>query len=458
MRPRAFGVALVAVLSAAAPSRASLSPSEAEQVRRGVENATDLARVRALVARPDLSSDEAAAALVAPLTTTPFDAAHVDFLHDLAFADASAASRPVLVAAAVRGALARADAVIAQRGLDLDRMPAALAELGRAYAWIEQVASASPAANVPESARSQCARAVADHIARNAVVLSPQAAVGPRVARTRAQIAIALLDLMPDTPTRRIDASDGLALTGARRAFLVERGVLALDAGGSDAHVASLRSLLDRVPALREGVEALVVGGDAAALAARSGAVIVTPDDAGGNGGLALLWGAAVRSPPGDGRTAAAARGIAAAAVSRATARSDALRAQIDRDGGASGVAAMTAMLLSNGPLAIEVAATRLLGGARESAAQLADAIGVLAVLAPPPASASAGWTVPVGPGTGSPGPAQLTRVVTSSTGAATTFRLEGHTWAFDRDDGLVTGLRRDGLPVKKATLASAPP
>ena len=68
MRRRTFAVAVAAVLSVAAPSRASLTPSEAEQVRRGVATASDLGRVRALVARPDLSSDEAAAAMIAPLT------------------------------------------------------------------------------------------------------------------------------------------------------------------------------------------------------------------------------------------------------------------------------------------------------------------------------------------------------------------------------------------------------
>src|SRR5580704_17889424 len=147
MRRRAFAMAVAAVLSVAAPSRASLTPSEAEQVRRGVVTASDLGRVRALVARPDLSADEAAAAMISPLTNTTLDAAHVSFLRDLVFGDSSAASRPVLVVATVRGALARADAVIGQHLLDLDRAPAALAELGRVYSWVEQVAAAGAAAN-----------------------------------------------------------------------------------------------------------------------------------------------------------------------------------------------------------------------------------------------------------------------------------------------------------------------
>jgi hypothetical protein len=459
MRRLACALAAAAVMALAGPSHASLTPSEAEQVRRGLQTATDLPRVRALIARPDLSSDEAAAAVTAGLTTTPVDAAHVAFLQDLVFSEAAATSRPVLAVAAVRGVLARADAVISQHTLDLERNPAALAELARVYAWVEQVASANPAANVPESARAQCARAVTDHLTRNATTLSPQVAVGSRVARMRAQIAIALLDLMPDAPTRRIDAADALSMTGSRRALLVERGVLALDAGGPDARVAPLRLLLDRLPALREGLEAIVVGGDAASLSARSGAILVTPDDPGGNAGPAVLWGSDVRSPPGDGWTIAAARGLATAALARAVARNDALRAQVERDGGVSEVSAMTAMVVIDGPLALEAAAARLLGGARESAARLADAIGALAVLSPPAPSGAAGLTVLVGPAANGPAAAQLTRVVTGVTGAAMTFRLDGHTWLFDRDDtGAVTGLRRDGVPVTKAMLAAARP
>jgi hypothetical protein len=452
-------MAMVAAMAVATPSRAALTPSESEQVRRGIQTATDLVRVRALIARPDLSSDEAAAAMIAGLTTTPVDAAHVAFLQDLVFGDAAAASRPVLAVATVRGVLARADAVISQHGLDLERTPAALAELTRVYAWVEQVARANPAANVPESARAQCVRAVTDHFSRNATVLPPEVAVGGRVARTRAQIAIALLDLMPDAPTRRIDAADALSLTGSRRAMLIERGVLALDAGGPDARVAPLRLLLERLPAIREGLEAIVVGGDATILSARSGAILVTPDDPGGNAGPAVLWGSDVRSPPGDGWSIAAARGLATAALSRAVARNDALRAQVERDGGAGEVALMTAMMLIDGPLAVEVAAARLLRGARDSAARLADAIGALAVLAPAPSSGVAGTTVLVGPAANGTATAQLTRVVTGVTGAATTFRLEGHTWLFDHDDsGAVTGLRRDGVPVTKAMLVAARP
>jgi hypothetical protein len=467
MRRSAFAAAVAAVLSVAVPSRASLTPSEAEQVRRGVQTASDLPRVRALIARPDLSSDEAAAAIGAGLTTTPVDAAHVTFFHDMVFGDASAASRPVLAVATVRGALARADAVISQHGLDLERSPASLAELTRIYAWVEQVASASGASDLPESTRAQCAHAVADHLAHNGAVLPPSVPLpGTQVPRVRAQIAIALLDLMPDAPTRRIDAADALSLEGARRALLVERGVLGLDEG-REARMATVRALYDRLPALRDGIEAIVVGGDPATFSARGGAVVTTPEDLGLKAGSLLLWGN-YGPAPGDAWTAAVARSLATVAVSRAATKSDALRAQIERDGGVSAVAAMTAMLVLDGPRAVDVAARRLIEGAKESTACLADAIGALALFATPPASPAAGSTITVGPPGASAAPAtpaktappetQLTHVIIGATGAATTFRLDGHAWSFDREtNGAVSGLRRDGLPVTRARLASRP-
>jgi hypothetical protein len=95
----------------------------------------------------------------------------------------------------------------------------------------------------------------------------------------------------------------------------------------------------------------------------------------------------------------------------------------------------------------------------------LADAIGALALFAPPPPSPAAGWTITVGPGASAasappaktaPSETQLTHVITGATGAATAFRLGGHAWSFDREaNGAVSGLRRDGLPVTKARLAS---
>jgi hypothetical protein len=281
-----------------------------------------------------------------------------------------------------------------------------------------------------------------------------------RVARVRAQAAIALLDLMPEGAARRVDAAMALALAGPRRALLVERGILALDSGGADDRIVTLRALVDRLPALNEGVEAIVVGpGEGTSLSARDGAVVVTPEDPGQGAGRVLLWGGDVRSPPGDGWTTAVARGLATAAVARAVGRSEALRAQVERDGGISAVAALAAMLVLDGPLAVETAAARLLAGRKESAASLSDAIGALALFAP--GQSAGGPAVRVGPSSRTSGPpsTELGRVSLAPSGVATSFRLEGHAWAFERDaGGAISGLRRDGQPVTASMLASVRP
>jgi hypothetical protein len=447
MRWSALVVVVAAFLSAAAPARASLTASESEQVRRGVATVTDLPRVRALVARPDLTPDEAASALIAPLSTTPLDAQHIAFLRELVFGESSDSARPVLAVAALRGVLARADVILGQHAVDLERSPAALAELALAYEFAERVAAAGPAANVPASARDQCARVLAEHLTRGGSLLLPQSRADAHVRLVRAQAAIALLDAMPDAPTRRIDAAEKLALTGARRDLLVQRGVLLLDGGGDDARAATLRSLLDRFPALRDGVEAVFVGADASSLSARDGAVLAIGEDPGGAAGPTLLWGAlsggSGRSLSSDvaaeGFATSAARGLAGAAVSRAAAQKDDLRARIEGDGGVSAVSAMAAMLALNAPRALEVTVARLRAGHKESAACLADAIAALDVFALP---SPEGPAVPVGSARAAGSTEQLSHVSLDPTGAASAFTLEGQRWHFERAPaGAVTRL-----------------
>src|SRR5260370_42102712 len=112
--------AFAAVVAVSAPARASLTASEAEQIRHDVATTSELGRVRALVARPDLTASEAAAAMSNALATTSLDPSHVSFLHELVFGAASTASRPVLAAATVAGTLARADALLAKQPLGRD--------------------------------------------------------------------------------------------------------------------------------------------------------------------------------------------------------------------------------------------------------------------------------------------------------------------------------------------------
>jgi hypothetical protein len=440
---------------------ASLSSSEAEQVRYEVSTTQNLAHVRALIARPDLTSDEAAATMSAALAKTPLDAPHVTFVHDLVFGSASAASRPLLAVAVVRGLLARADALLERNLKEIDGRALVLSELARAYDLVEEVVASDPQANVTDTARAECARAIAQHIARNASVLHPDEAVPPEVASVRAQVAIALLDATPDTPGRRVDAANGLGLSGARRAALIELGMLVLDAGGSDARVAALRPLLQRLPGARDGAEAIVVGDSRAAkLRARGGAVVAV--DAAPTATVTenrSPWGNEVAPPPIDEATLSLVHDLASAAVRRALEQRPQLRAAVEHDGGEAGVTTMAAMLEVDAARTLDAAAARLLAGRRESVAWLSDAIGALAVFSPP-AKGGDGLTVSLGHSdvTGS-STVRATRVSLDATGAASALQFDSHTWRIARDEkGAVTGLLRDAAPVTAKMLPNIRP
>jgi hypothetical protein len=106
-----FTTVLVASLGAESPARAVLTPSEDLIVRQLVGTALtqNVARVRAIVARPDLTADESAAALSHALAPAQLTDARVAFVRELVFGAGSQASRSVLAAAVTRGLLARAD-------------------------------------------------------------------------------------------------------------------------------------------------------------------------------------------------------------------------------------------------------------------------------------------------------------------------------------------------------------
>ena len=440
--------AFAAVLASAGSSHATLTNSEAEQVRGYVAAADHADRVRALVARPDLSPEESAAAMASALANIPLDARHAAYLAEVVKGAPTAATRPVLVVAIVRGLLARVDALYAAHPADIDRAAGARAEIGLAYDFAAAQVSGTDT-SMTDASRADVGRALADHVLRNSSLLRLDAAVSPAVARLRAQLALTMLDSLPDGPTRKIDAADKLGLTGARRAMLVETGLLLLDRGGSDERVAQVRAVVDRLPQAREGAVALYVGDENAHLRAR-GTVIVAADAAGPLGEAGSPWGGEADPPQVSWLSMTVARGLATVAVARALDQRPGLRVQVEHDGGAPGVATVVAMLVVDPSRTVDVAAARLLSGRRESAAWLADALGVLAVGAPAAGDPHQGLTLPLGPGS-------ATRVVLDPSGSVTAFRLDGHAWRLDRDgSGAISSFRRDGAPVALSMLPTA--
>jgi hypothetical protein len=447
-KPRSAGTAVVAaVLGFALSASASLTTSESEQVRGYVEHADHADRVRALVARPDLTADESAAAMTSALAGVALDDRHMAYLLEMVRAAPTAATRPVLAVAIVRGLLARVDALYAAHPADLDRSNGALTEIGLAYDFAATQVSGE-GTSMTDAARADVGKALADHVARNASLLRLDAAVSPAISRLRAQVALTMLESLPDGPTRKIDAADRLGLSGARRAILVDLGLLVLDRAGEGERLTQVRAVLERVPQAREGAVALFIGDPAPPLKAR-GRVLTVADATGPLGEAASPWGGEADPPQVSALTVSVARGLADAAVARAVERRPGLGVQIGQDGGTPGVVTVVAMLVVDPSRTVDVAAARLLGGRRETAAWLSDALGVLAVSAPS-ADAHQGLTLPLGP-------SSATHVSLDPTGSVNAFRLDGHLWRIEREgSGAVSALKRDGAPVALSMLPTA--
>lgn len=451
MKTVTCAAALAAALVVAHPASATLTTSEAEQVRGYVERADHADRVRALVARPDLTPDESAAVMASALGAIGLDDRHAAYLGEIVRAAPTPATRPVLAVAIVRGLLSRVDALYAAHPADLERAGAALTEVGLAYDFAATQVS-GPDTSMTDASRAEVGRALSDHVGRNASLLRLDATVGPAVARLRAQVALTMLDSLPDGPTRKIDAADKLGVSGARRAVLVDMGLLVLDRGGSDDRIAQVRAVLDRMPQAREGAVALYIGDAQAALRSR-GRVITVADAGGPLGEAASPWGGEADPPQVAALTMSVARGLADAAVARATDKRPGLGVQIGQDGGAPGVATVVAMLVVDPSRTVDVASARLVSGRRETAAWLADALGVLTVSAPaadPRTGGHDGLTVPLGL-------IQATHVALDPTGSVNAFRLDGHLWRFEREgSGAVSAIKRDGAPVALSMLPTA--
>ncbi len=461
---------------------ASLTTSEQAQIRGFVAGARveNAARVRAFIARPDLSQDEAAQSLTDAVSLVPFNDARQAFFRDMLFGGASEASRSVLVVAAVRSLVARADGLLSKYVTDLDAHPEALVELSRIYAFLgAEIAGAGhpkglahdPAAGISSSAYDDAAHVLSDHVQRNPHWLRADALLSSAGTRLRAQLELALYEMLNDTPTRRVDAADRLGLAGARRGFLTELGVLEIDSGkADDARVAKVRAMLDRLPAARAGVEAIYFGEGRPSLRSRGLVVGVqvpletTQSQAGYD-----AQPDEVEAGPLDLPLFVLAYELSQVAVKRALDNRGDLRLAVDRDVKAAKdkvpsqltteqqLAGVMAQLITDAPRTLDLAFSRWLNDRPETAALVSDALGILAAFAPPSPN---GLTLPLGRAKPPSGDSELlpaTSVRLLPNGAATSFTLGGHRWELRRSDaGPVEAVRRDGAPVSLSVLPTA--
>lgn len=484
-----LGVALVALamvlLGSVRSAEAALTSSEKGQIKDFVArgHAENAGRVRSLVARTDLTVDESIAALSEAVAPVPFTDARSAFLRELVFGVSSTSSRPLLAHAAVRALTTRADAVFQKYVGGLDHEPAAIAELVAIYTFLDgAIANAGRPtldahdanSGISSAAYGECSKALRDHLDRNARWLKGDSVVAESVGRVRAQAQAALLDMLPDGLTRRVDAVDRLGLKGARRQMLIDWGILLQDAGKfDDAKAERVRQLLTRLPGARVDLELVYAGDDRGALRAR-GLVAYVGGSAAAD---AHPFGEELTPIAIDAATSAIAHDFALLGVKRALDNRGELRLQAERDAAAAQsdpgrllgkprapsvehvTAAAAHLLVLDASRALDLAFVRVIGARPESAALLSDAIGALAAFpsAAPASPDPKGLSLALGK-TGGTALMTMTAIQLAPNGAALGFTLDGHSWAIVRPapSFAVTGVTRDGQPVSLAHLPTA--
>jgi hypothetical protein len=457
-------VAFAGALLAPRPAHATLTSSEQGQIVSYVAEGRlpTAARVRALVARPDLTADESAQVLVTALAPLTFTDARAAYLHELLYGESSVTSRGVLAVAVTRALGARADGVLSRHEADLDQDPASIAELTRLFAFLDgDVANAGhphgishdPNAGIGAQAYDDAAKALATVIEHHARWLKGDAAIPAAAEPVRAQLQLAILDMTNDTTTRRFDAADRLWLTGVRRAPLTESGILLLDDGHTDsARIAAVRGLLARMPGGHEDAEAVAMTPMAVPLRARGDILRSTGNEP------TAPFGEEVSAPSFPPEVVSIARALATVTVKHALDIRPELHAQVDQDtgaaGDANGLVTMVMLLALDGPRAMDLALVRAVAGHSESLALLSDALGALAVFTPP---TPGGMTIPMGraPDANAPASVNASNVRLSPAGFATAFSLMGHAWSITREAGKAKATR-DGQPATLAMLEHA--
>ena len=498
LRALALGLVTALSLTIAAPARAALTPSELAQLRDAVASAKGgptSAKMCALVARPDLSDEESAQALAQAVAPVPFTPARATLLKDVVFGGASVASRPVIAMATVKALVARADVILVKHAGALDTQPDAMAELLRIYAFIDKEIAGAPGRRglgqepqngISLAAYDECARVLSAEMERHPKWLRDDARLTPPASKVRAQAKLALLDLMNESPTLRVDAADRLALTGARRSFFTELGILVLDSGVADeTRIDRVRALVARMPAVRQSTSAIFFGEPKPDRVARGivlGIASSLESGAASGGPVSLAarenpFAAEVEPGAVDPAVLDLARELARVVVARALDKRGELRLRAERDVRAamgdahkllgkpdlnadSALAEAVTLLLIDGPRALDLATVRFLAGRPESAAILSDALGVLAAHSGGAVSApGAGLGVALGKSRedGSTETVWATSVELAQGGAATAMTVGGAKWELVRgESGVVTEIRRGGAPATLAVLQTA--
>lgn len=292
------GLLCGAMLLLCSRAEAALTESEKLQVATFVsKGAVDSApRVRALVARPDLTPEEAAEPLKRGFSGVPFDDARRRFADALLFGPGSAASRSTLVPPLVDGLLARA----AVRMVDVPAEPkgpltkserTAAAEVLAIHAFLDQrIANfGNPPADGHDTASAihdDAWRAAAEseraHRAAHGRWFTNGGTGGPlppEIVHLRAQTALTLIDFSRGIVARR-ELSSWLGFAGIRKDTFERYGVL-VETTAPDDRVAEAMKLFEATPAALDGLSLLLMSKASPAGVAARGAVVSTGVDMG---------------------------------------------------------------------------------------------------------------------------------------------------------------------------------
>lgn len=252
---------------ASSAARAELTEAEKAQVRSYVDGASlaNVGRLRALVARPDLTEAQASDALAAALRPKPFTEATEAYLEALLFGPSSQASRSNVLPAVVSALLLRADAIFVQQPGDPMRGDGrAGRELLQVHTFVremlfEAMRDGVGVAGLRADARLSVARAYAEHTERHRPYLAFSSRVKDPMLRLRVLVAL-VLRKASDGVMDRAEVARVLDLGPAASGLFVRSGTLFDDAGlGPEVRRREVVGMLERVPGALSGAEVVVV-------------------------------------------------------------------------------------------------------------------------------------------------------------------------------------------------------
>lgn len=262
-------VSCLAALLVTLPSAAELTDSEKGQIRSYVEstNMGTVSRLRALIARPDLSEPQTSTVLSAAVRPHVFDDRMSGYFDALLFGPSSQASRSVLAPSVVRALLSRADAVFVQQpGDPMKGDPRTGQELMRIHAFVDGLLNkaaeteARGVAGLSSEAKRSIYEAYAEHIERHRSSLSFASRAEGRGLMLRALVARLLLKA-GEGSIDRSRIAETLSLSPAPRTLFVRTGTLFDDGGGGpEVRRGEVISMLARVPDALRDIDLVVVG------------------------------------------------------------------------------------------------------------------------------------------------------------------------------------------------------